>query len=167
MASIILAAAAAQWQGQVGLFVGRPCYRCFVGDAFDAEDCDTCADDGMLGAMAGWTGTFAAVQAVRVLVALVELLPRPRRQRGVADAVEGGQSADCLGFGTSLAGVVAAAGGNITDLTTRLSGSLYVLVAEVELPATADPAALEAELARAAQTLGVEVGLRPIERDEL
>ncbi len=75
--------------------------------------------------------------------------------------------ADRLGIVARLAGVVAAAGGNITDLTTRLSGSLYVLVAEVELPATADPGALDAELTRAAQTLGVEVGLRPIERDEL
>ena len=40
----------------------------FFGDAFDADDCDTCADDGMLGAMAGWAGTFAALHAVRVLL---------------------------------------------------------------------------------------------------
>jgi molybdopterin/thiamine biosynthesis adenylyltransferase len=33
------------------------------------DDCDTCAEDGMLGAMAGWTGTFAAMQAIRVLLA--------------------------------------------------------------------------------------------------
>jgi molybdopterin/thiamine biosynthesis adenylyltransferase len=46
-----------------------PCYRCFVGDAVDAVDCDTCAEDGLLGAMAGWPGTFAALQAVRVLTA--------------------------------------------------------------------------------------------------
>ena len=69
----LLSAAVGRFQGQVGAFAGhlpdQPCYRCFVGDAFDAEDCDTCADDGMLGAMAGWAGTFAALQAVRVLVA--------------------------------------------------------------------------------------------------
>ncbi|BBC70871.1 molybdopterin biosynthesis protein MoeB [Altererythrobacter sp. B11] len=69
----LLSAAVGRFQGQVGAFAGhlpeQPCYRCYVGDAFDAEDCDTCADDGMLGAMAGWTGTFAAMQAIRVLLA--------------------------------------------------------------------------------------------------
>ncbi|TCD01942.1 HesA/MoeB/ThiF family protein [Erythrobacteraceae bacterium CFH 75059] len=69
----LLSAAVGRFQGQVGAFAGhlpeQPCYRCFVGDAFDAEDCDTCAEDGMLGAMAGWTGSFAALLAVRVLVA--------------------------------------------------------------------------------------------------
>ncbi len=68
----LLSAAVGRFQGQVGAFAGHlageACYRCFVGDAFDAEDCDTCADDGMLGAMAGWAGTFAALQAVKVLL---------------------------------------------------------------------------------------------------
>jgi molybdopterin/thiamine biosynthesis adenylyltransferase len=74
----LLSAAVGRFQGQVGAFAGHlpgeACYRCFVGDAFDAEDCDTCADDGMLGAMAGWTGTFAALQAVKVLLAGVSAL---------------------------------------------------------------------------------------------
>ncbi len=69
----LLSAAVGRFQGQVGAFAGHlpgeACYRCFVGDAFDAEDCDTCADDGMLGAMAGWAGSFAAMQAVKVLLA--------------------------------------------------------------------------------------------------
>ncbi len=68
----LLSAAVGRFQGQVGAFAGHlpahACYRCFVGDAFDAEDCDTCAEDGMLGAMAGWAGSFAAMQAVRVLL---------------------------------------------------------------------------------------------------
>ena len=51
-----------------GHLAGEACYRCFVGDAFDAEDCDTCAEDGMLGAMAGWVATFAAMQAIRILL---------------------------------------------------------------------------------------------------
>jgi molybdopterin/thiamine biosynthesis adenylyltransferase len=69
----LVSAAVGRFQGQVGAFAGhladQPCYRCFVGDAFDAEDCDSCAEDGMLGAMAGWTGTFAALAAIRVLLA--------------------------------------------------------------------------------------------------
>lgn len=78
----LLSAAVGRFQGQVGAFAGhlpdQPCYRCFVGDAFDADDCDTCAEDGMLGAMAGWTGTFAALQAIRVLLAPVGGLGDPQ-----------------------------------------------------------------------------------------
>ena len=77
----LLSAAVGRFQGQVGSFAGhlpdQPCYRCFVGDAFDAEDCDTCAEDGMLGAMAGWTGSFAAMQAVRVLLEGVSRFGNP------------------------------------------------------------------------------------------
>lgn len=68
----LLSAAVGRFQGQVGAFAGHlageACYRCFVGDAFDAEDCDTCAEDGMLGAMAGWVATFAAMQAIRIVL---------------------------------------------------------------------------------------------------
>ena len=78
----LLSAAVGRFQGQVGAFAGhRPdsaCYRCYVGDAFDAEDCDTCAEDGMLGAMAGWTGSFAAMQAIRVLLAGVSRFGDPQ-----------------------------------------------------------------------------------------
>jgi molybdopterin/thiamine biosynthesis adenylyltransferase len=78
----LLSAAVGRFQGQVGAFrghlPGEPCYRCFVGDAFDAEDCDTCADDGMLGAMAGWVGTFAALHAVKVLLDGISSLGEPQ-----------------------------------------------------------------------------------------
>ncbi|MGQ7829863.1 HesA/MoeB/ThiF family protein [Altererythrobacter sp. Z27] len=78
----LLSAAVGRFQGQVGAFAGhlpgQSCYRCFVGDAFDAEDCDTCAEDGMLGAMAGWTGSFAAMQAVRVLLGGVSAFGDPQ-----------------------------------------------------------------------------------------
>ena len=78
----LVSAAVGRFQGQVGAFAGhlpdQSCYRCFVGDAFDAEDCDSCAEDGMLGAMAGWAGTFAALSAVRVLLAGVGNLGDPQ-----------------------------------------------------------------------------------------
>ncbi|WP_296719573.1 HesA/MoeB/ThiF family protein [Erythrobacter sp.] len=77
----LLSAAVGRFQGQVAAFAGhvrgQPCYRCFVGDAFDAEDCDTCADDGMLGAMAGWAGSLAALQAIKVLLSGVSGLGDP------------------------------------------------------------------------------------------
>lgn len=75
--------------------------------------------------------------------------------------------ADRLGIVARLAGVIAAAGGNITDLTTRLAGGLYVLTAEVDLPAGADLSDLEATIARVAAELGVDAGIRAVERDDL
>jgi molybdopterin/thiamine biosynthesis adenylyltransferase len=78
----LLSAAVGRFQGQVGAFAGhlpgQSCYRCFVGDAFDADDCDSCAEDGVLGAMVGWTGTFAALQAIRVLLSATGGLGDPQ-----------------------------------------------------------------------------------------
>lgn len=75
--------------------------------------------------------------------------------------------ADRLGIVSQLAGVVADAGGNITDLTTRLVGDLYVLVAEVDLPTSVAAEELQTTLGEVATSLGVEASLRPMERDEL
>jgi adenylyltransferase/sulfurtransferase len=64
----LLSAAAVQFQGQVGLFRSKPCYRCFVGDAFDSDDCDNCAELGVLGALTATVGSFAALLAINAIV---------------------------------------------------------------------------------------------------
>jgi glycine cleavage system transcriptional repressor len=64
-------------------------------------------------------------------------------------------------------GEIARVGGNITDLTTRLAGDLYLLVAEVDLPAAAELDTLRESLRAAAAELGVDVTLREVESDEL
>lgn len=78
----LTSAAVGRFQGQVANFAGHladeACYRCFVGDAFDAEDCDTCADQGVLGAMVGMVGAFAAMHAIRVLLSGVATLGDPQ-----------------------------------------------------------------------------------------
>jgi len=66
----LISAAAQQFQGQVAMFRGKPCYRCFVGDAFDADDCDTCAELGVLGALTGTVGNYAALLAIRAIVGI-------------------------------------------------------------------------------------------------
>jgi molybdopterin/thiamine biosynthesis adenylyltransferase len=68
----LVSAAAVQFQGQVGLFQSQPCYRCFVGDAFDADDCDNCAELGVLGAFTATVGSFAALLAINMIVAIGE-----------------------------------------------------------------------------------------------
>jgi glycine cleavage system transcriptional repressor len=75
--------------------------------------------------------------------------------------------ADRLGIVATLTRVLADAGGNITDLTTRLSGMLYLLSAEVDLPSTVDVDELMAELDEVAERLGVDVTLRTAEADVL
>ncbi|HEX8624413.1 MAG TPA: HesA/MoeB/ThiF family protein [Allosphingosinicella sp.] len=68
----LVSAAIGMFQVQVGTWRGwepeRPCYRCFVGDAFDSDDCDNCAELGVLGAMAGLAGSWAAMEAIRQIV---------------------------------------------------------------------------------------------------
>lgn len=72
----LVSAAIAQFQGQVGTFRGweanRPCYRCFVGDALDPDDCDSCAEQGVLGAMVTMVGGFAAMEAMRAIIGFGE-----------------------------------------------------------------------------------------------
>jgi adenylyltransferase/sulfurtransferase len=63
----LVSAAGVQFQGQVGLFRREPCYRCFVGDAFDTDDCDNCAELGVLGALTATVGSFAALLAVNTI----------------------------------------------------------------------------------------------------
>jgi glycine cleavage system transcriptional repressor len=101
------------------------------------------------------------------------LLATVRAVRAEGDADAAGEpylvsvhGADRLGIVAAVTRVVAAAGGNITDLTTRLTGPLYVLVAEVELPAGAAED-LAARLAVAADELGVDVTLRRAESEIL
>jgi glycine cleavage system transcriptional repressor len=76
--------------------------------------------------------------------------------------------ADRPGIVASVTATLAKHGGNITDLSTRLArGGMYLLVAEVTLPADVDVVALGAQLADAGKHLGVGVSLRPAESDVL
>lgn len=74
---------------------------------------------------------------------------------------------DRLGIVAAVTRALADAGGNITDLTTRLAAGLYVIIAEVDLPATVDIDDLTHHLRGVAAGLGVEVTLEPVETDIL
>lgn len=64
----LVSAAVGRFEGQVGVFrgweEGKPCYRCFVGDA-PARDALSCAEDGVLGPVTGIAGSIAALEAIR------------------------------------------------------------------------------------------------------
>ena len=74
--------AVGRFQGQVANFAGHlageACYRCWVGDAFDADDCDSCAEQGVLGAFVGMAASLGVMQAMRVLLAGVAELGDPQ-----------------------------------------------------------------------------------------
>jgi adenylyltransferase/sulfurtransferase len=67
----LVSAAVSQFEGQLGVYRGweadKPCYRCFVGHDPEREGV-SCADVGVLGAMAGVMGSLAALEAIRAIV---------------------------------------------------------------------------------------------------
>jgi len=71
----LVSSAVGQFEGQLGVFRGwepdKPCYRCFVGDAHDAAG-DTCAEQGVIGAMTGVMGSLGALEALRSIVGFGE-----------------------------------------------------------------------------------------------
>lgn len=117
----------------------------------------------------------AAVQAALAVpaaelgltIAVEEVQPGTGRDRPGAPHVLSVHGADRPRIVAAVTGLLASAGGNITDLSTRLSGDLYVLVADVELPAGADVAALAADMDRLAAGLSVRASLRPADADLL
>jgi glycine cleavage system transcriptional repressor len=112
--------------------------------------------------------------ALSPLTADGTLLAAVRRVAREAEPVAAGghhvvtvHGADRLGIVAAVTRAVADMGGNITDLTTRLTGALYLLIAEVDLPTGTEEDALRARLDAVGGALGVEVGLRPAEADVL
>lgn len=66
----LVSAAVGQFDGQLAVYrgweAGHPCYRCLVGG--DPERAEaSCAETGVLGAMAGVMGSLAALEAIRAI----------------------------------------------------------------------------------------------------
>ena len=93
----LLSAAIGAFEGQVALYEGwradSPCYACLVGDDPDRPGIN-CAEQGVMGGLAGMIGTMAALEAVRALtgwgqpltgkLAIVDMLDRRWREVAVA-----------------------------------------------------------------------------------
>jgi adenylyltransferase/sulfurtransferase len=65
-----------RFDGQVSVFAGRPgpCYRCLFPEPPPAELTPTCAEGGVLGAIAGIVGTWQASEALKLLLNVGEPL---------------------------------------------------------------------------------------------
>ena len=59
----LVSGALGRWTGQVGVFAGRPCYRCLVPEV--PPGAETCAAVGVVGALAGVVGSLMALEAVK------------------------------------------------------------------------------------------------------
>lgn len=68
----LVSGALGRWSGQVGVFAGRPCYRCLVPAA--PPEAETCARVGVIGALAGVVGSMAALEAVKLIAGAGEPL---------------------------------------------------------------------------------------------
>ncbi|WP_433213080.1 glycine cleavage system protein R [Dactylosporangium sp. CS-047395] len=99
-----------------------------------------------------------------LLITVRSVVEEPAHESAGTPHVITVHGADRLGIVATLARTVAESGGNITDLTTRLSGSLYVIIAEVDVT---DPDRLNEALRTAARRLDVEVSMRPADADLL
>lgn len=67
----LVSAAVGPFEGQLAVFRGweadKPCYRCLVGDATDRAG-ESCAEQGVLGALTGVLGSLAALEVLRAIV---------------------------------------------------------------------------------------------------
>jgi molybdopterin/thiamine biosynthesis adenylyltransferase len=68
----LVSGAIGRWTGQVGVFRGRPCYRCLVPEV--PPDAETCAVVGVVGALAGVIGSMMALEAIKLIVGAGEPL---------------------------------------------------------------------------------------------
>jgi molybdopterin/thiamine biosynthesis adenylyltransferase len=68
----LVSGAIGRWTGQVGVFAGRPCYRCLVLDI--PPEAETCVAVGVVGALAGVIGAMMAAEAVKLIAGAGEPL---------------------------------------------------------------------------------------------
>jgi molybdopterin/thiamine biosynthesis adenylyltransferase len=61
----LVSGAIGRWTGQIGVFEGRPCYRCLVPEI--PPEAETCAAVGVIGALAGIIGSMMALEAVKLI----------------------------------------------------------------------------------------------------
>jgi molybdopterin/thiamine biosynthesis adenylyltransferase len=68
----LVSGAIGRWTGQVGVFAGRPCYRCLVPEI--PPDAETCAAVGVVGALAGVIGSLMALETIKLITGAGEPL---------------------------------------------------------------------------------------------
>ena len=68
----LVSGALGRWNGQVGVFAGRPCYQCLTPEI--PPDAETCSRVGVVGALAGVIGSMAALEVIKLITGAGEAL---------------------------------------------------------------------------------------------
>jgi adenylyltransferase/sulfurtransferase len=70
----LISAAVTEFDGQLGVFKGQPCYRCFNPAPPPPGTVANCSETGVLGAAAGVMGTLAALEALKEIIGIGDSL---------------------------------------------------------------------------------------------
>jgi len=120
-------------------------------------------EDTNVGALEG--GLADATSGMDLVLTLRRVEDATAHQQGTAYVVTV-YTSDRPGIVAGVTAALAESGANIVDLATHVAeGGVYIMVIEIRLPASADPATVEAAVRSAAG--GVDVSFRPIEADAL
>jgi molybdopterin/thiamine biosynthesis adenylyltransferase len=68
----LVSGAIGRWTGQIGVFAGKPCYRCLVAET--PPDAETCSAVGVVGALGGVIGSMMALEAIKLIAGAGEPL---------------------------------------------------------------------------------------------
>ncbi len=85
----LISAAMSQWEGQIGLYDpanGGPCYQCVFPERPAAGLAPSCAEAGIMGALAGVMGSMMAAEAIKVITGAGQVL---RGEMLIYDALYG------------------------------------------------------------------------------
>ena len=59
--------AISQWEGQVSVFMGKPCYECIFPEEPTGDMAQTCSELGVLGSLPGIIGTIMATETIKLI----------------------------------------------------------------------------------------------------
>ncbi|MYJ86320.1 MAG: HesA/MoeB/ThiF family protein [Rhodobacteraceae bacterium] len=68
--------AISQWEGQVTVFTGKPCYECIFPEEPTGEMAQTCSELGVLGSLPGIIGTIMASETIKLITGAGKILER-------------------------------------------------------------------------------------------
>ncbi len=68
----LVSGAIGRWTGQIGVYAGKPCYRCLVPET--PPGAETCSAVGVVGALAGVIGSMMALEAIKLITGAGEPL---------------------------------------------------------------------------------------------
>lgn len=112
-------------------------------------------------------GDLAFLESDDLVVSVFPVTQQPVSSASAVPFVISVHGADRVGIVSAITAAIAEQGGNVTDLQTRLSSGLFIVIAEADFAPGTDAQALRSELKRIGATVGVDVSVHLAETDVL